>query len=571
MTDTLPAVSSLADEFWQASLEFDPLGATAIGDRRYDDRLDDPSLESLAAQRRRLAELRSRIEAVDETALGNEDAVTHAALLAQVRNDEAQLAAGLERWSIDPLEGPHINALNIPDYHAVATPEQGRAMVARWRGLPAWLDAHARNLRDGLADGQVAVATPVSKVIEAIERILATPDEEHPLLAPAREDHPDWPADELTRFRDDLTAAVRDVHPALERYLAVVRDEIRPRARPDTEPGVSHVPGGDEAYRALIRVHTSLDLEPEAIHELGIREVERIDAELVELGRRVLGATDHASILERLRSDRSLTFTSREEVFAKAESALARANEATSDWFGILPQAPCVVVRMGPHEEEHSTLAYYRQPSVDGSRPGQYFLNTSAPETRPRYEAEALAYHEAVPGHHLQIAIGQERAGLPEFRKHLGPTAFFEGWGLYAERLSDEMGLYSADLDRIGILSFDGWRACRLVLDTGLHALGWTRQQAIDFMAAHTALSQNNIENEVDRYIVWPGQALAYKLGQLEILRLREDARARLGDAFDIRSFHDAVLENGALGLEALRAVVERRLRPERAARSATA
>jgi uncharacterized protein (DUF885 family) len=215
---------------------------------------------------------------------------------------------------------------------------------------------------------------------------------------------------------------------------------------------------------------------------------------------------------------------------------------------------------MGPHEEAHSTLAYYRQPAADGSRPGQYCLNTSLPGSRPRFEAEALAYHEAVPGHHLQIAIGQELAGLPEFRKHLGPTAFFEGWGLYAERLSDDMGLYTGDLDRIGILSFDGWRACRLVVDTGMHALGWTRQQAIDFMTAHTALSGNNIANEVDRYIAWPGQALAYKLGQLEILRLRDEARARQGGAFEIKAFHDAVLGNGALGLESLRTIVERRL-----------
>jgi uncharacterized protein (DUF885 family) len=265
-------------------------------------------------------------------------------------------------------------------------------------------------------------------------------------------------------------------------------------------------------------------------------------------------------VLERLRTDPALHFTTRDEVFDKAASALDRAREAIPGWFGILPQAPCEVVRMGEHEEAHSTIAYYRQPSVDGSRPGQYFVNTGFPETRPRYEAEALAYHESIPGHHLQIAIGQELTDLPDFRRHLGPTAFFEGWGLYTERLSDEMGLYSSDLDRIGILSFDGWRACRLVVDTGMHALGWTRQQAIDFMAAHTALGANNIANEVDRYIVWPGQALAYKLGQLEILRLRDEARARQGSRFDIRAFHDALLGQGALSLGALRASVERRL-----------
>ena len=207
---------------------------------------------------------------------------------------------------------------------------------------------------------------------------------------------------------------------------------------------------------------------------------------------------------------------------------------------------------MQPHEEQHSTIAYYREPPEDGSRPGRYYINTYAPETRPRYEAEALAFHEAVPGHHLQVAIGQELDGLPSFRRHAETTAFVEGWGLYAERLSDDMGLYSADLDRIGMLSYDAWRASRLVVDTGMHALAWSRSAAIEFMTAHTALGLNNIANEVDRYIGWPGQALAYKIGQLEIRRLRSEAEAALGDAFDIRRFHDAVLGHGALPLSVL-------------------
>ena len=215
---------------------------------------------------------------------------------------------------------------------------------------------------------------------------------------------------------------------------------------------------------------------------------------------------------------------------------------------------------MGAHEAKHGTIAYYRQPAPDGSRPGQYYINTTEPGTRPRYEAEALAYHESIPGHHLQIAVAQEIPGLPEFRKHLGVTAFWEGWGLYTERLSDEMGLYTGDLDRIGMLSLDAWRACRLVVDTGMHAMGWTRQRAIDFMTENTALAPNNIANEVDRYIVWPAQALAYKAGQLAMLALRDEARAALGAAFDIRAFHDALLGEGALGLGTVRELVTRRL-----------
>ena len=211
---------------------------------------------------------------------------------------------------------------------------------------------------------------------------------------------------------------------------------------------------------------------------------------------------------------------------------------------------------MPPHEEEHSTIAYYREPAADGGRPGRYYVNTFAPETRPRYEAEALAFHESVPGHHLQIAIAQELDELPTFRRHAEVTAFIEGWGLYSERLADEMGLYTADLDRIGMLSFDAWRACRLVVDTGMHALGWSRSRAIGYMTEHSALAVNNITNEVDRYLGWPGQALAYKIGQLELRRLRTDAEAALGPRFDVRAFHDALLGHGALPLAVLRDAV---------------
>jgi uncharacterized protein (DUF885 family) len=212
---------------------------------------------------------------------------------------------------------------------------------------------------------------------------------------------------------------------------------------------------------------------------------------------------------------------------------------------------------MGDHESAHSTIAYYRQPAADGSRPGSYYINTTLPETRPRYEAEALAFHEAVPGHHLQLAIAQELDHLPAFRRFGGPTAFVEGWGLYTERLAGEMGLYSGPLDGFGVLSFDAWRACRLVVDTGMHALGWSRGEAIDFMLAHTALGENNVVNEVGRYLALPGQALAYKIGQREFLALRAEAETALGSAFDIRAFHDAALGEGTVGLRTLRGVIE--------------
>ncbi len=257
-------------------------------------------------------------------------------------------------------------------------------------------------------------------------------------------------------------------------------------------------------------------------------------------------------------------FATRDEVANKAEQALHRAEAAVPRYFRLLPRTPCVVKRMEPHEEKFSTLAYYRQPSIDGSRPGTYWINTSEPTTRTRYEAEALAFHEAVPGHHTQIAIQQELEGIAEFRKHTGSTAYVEGWALYTERLADEIGLYEGDLDRLGMFSFEAWRACRLVVDTGIHALGWSRDRALAYMKANTLLAENNIANEVDRYIVWPGQALAYKLGQLEILALRAAAKEKLGARFDLKDFHDRVLEAGAVALPILRERVEEWVRTAR-------
>jgi uncharacterized protein (DUF885 family) len=421
-------------------------------------------------------------------------------------------------------------------------------------------DRHLANLRRSLADGRIASRPPTERTIAILDDLLRDDTAAWPLLAPLRTvtDQPGWSTSDRERFAEALRRAVEDeIRPALVRLRDALVDEILPRARPADRPGMGEVSGGPDGYRGLIRVHTSLDLDAAEIHRVGLDEIARIDDELTDLAGRTIGTSSLGDALSHLRSDPALHFATRDEVFAKAAWCLARATEAIPDWFGRLPEAPCEVVRMGTREEEHSTIAYYRQPAMDGSRPGSYYINTSAPTTRPRYEAESLAYHEAVPGHHLQIAIGQELPQIPEFRRHLGPTAFFEGWGLYTERLSDEIGLYSGDLDRIGVLSFDAWRAARLVVDTGLHALGWPRDRAIAFMLEHTALGPNNIANEVDRYIVLPGQALAYKLGQIEMLRLRAEARERLGDRFDIRGFHDAMLGSGAVTLPILRGVVD--------------
>lgn len=558
-------LTSLADEAWEAILEHNATLGTAIGDQRHDDRLDDPTPAGRAATRAAYAAILVKVEALgdaDTTDTFTEaDRVTLAALRETLTTGILVLEGDLADWNVDHMDGLPTSLLSLPDYQRLATPEDAGRMLARWREMPRYIDAAAAGLRESLGDGLVASRPTVDHAVTMLEGLLAEPVAAWPLLAPLAglDALGGWTTAERERFRADLTAAVADeVQPAFARLHATLADVIRPAARSAARPGIGHVPGGAEDYRRLARYHTSLDRSPEEFHQIGLAEIGRIDAELTDLGARAIGTRGLAATLAALRADPALHFAARDDVFATAEASLGRAREAIPAWFGRLPKAPCVVVTIPAHEEAHTTIAYYRGPAEDGSRPGQFYVNTSEPQTRPRYEAEVLAFHESIPGHHLQIAIAGELEGVPAFRRHLGPTAFIEGWGLYSERLSGDMGLYSGDLDRIGVASYDAWRAARLVVDTGLHVMGWSRDSAIAFMTEHTALAANNIANEVDRYLAIPGQALAYKTGQMEMLRLRADARARLGERFDIRGFHDAVLGNGAIPLPVLAEVVER-------------
>jgi uncharacterized protein (DUF885 family) len=554
----IQALNALAERFWDTFLEATPTLATQLGDRRFDDRLENLAPEAVDAQIHAYEQTAEAARAIAPETLAPAARITRQMLVDEATGQAAAIATRIHEWTVDPMAGPQTLLLDLVDYQTIRTPEDGARMVARWVAIGPYLDQAIAGFRRGLEDGRVAVRAPVEAAIDELRGLEELRATEWKLAEPASAPLTDWSEADRESFRSQLVSVVADVAiPAFRRYRETLEREILPAARPNDRPGLLHVPGGADAYRALARVHTTLDLEPTAIHETGLQEIERIDRDFVELGRRVLGTADLRSTLDALRDDPSLRFGSAAEVFETAQRSLARAQTVTPEWFGRVPLAACEVVPVPDYSAQHQTIAYYSWPSMDGSRPGRYYINLYAPERTPRYEAEVLAFHEAVPGHHLQIAIAQELEGLPAFQRMLGSTAFAEGWGLYAERLSDEMGLYSSDLDRFGVLSFDAWRAGRLVVDTGMHALGWTRQQSIDFLAAHSALAENNIANEVDRYIVWPGQALAYKIGQLEILRLRADAQARLGDRFHIRGFHDAVLGAGAVSLTTLAGMVD--------------
>jgi uncharacterized protein (DUF885 family) len=556
--DPAAALAELAQRFWDGEMAAEPIAATALGDRRFDDRLRDNGPGAADAEIVRLEAILGEARRIPADTLSAEDRITRDELIALAAGEADANRAGIEGWMVDPLDGPQVLFQNIPSFQPIRDEREAEMLLARWREMGPWIDRLVDSSRDALARGIGAPAALARSVIDELDGLLARRTADWPLAAPADRLPDTIPATARERLAAAIRAAIDEaVRPAHERYRAFLADELLPVAREDERPGLSHVPGGGDAYARLVRFHTTLELTPEEIHGIGLDETERIDAEFRRLGEPILGTADLGSILARLRSDPDLHFRTPEEVFAVAQSTLDRANAAIPGWFGRLPKAPCIVVEMAPHEAEHSTIAYYREPAADGSRPGAYYINTTKPETRPRYEAETLAVHEAVPGHHLQIAIAQELERLPAFRRLGGPTAYVEGWGLYTERLAVEMGLISEGVARLGVASFDAWRACRLVVDTGMHALGWSRDRAITFMLEHTALAENNIVNEVDRYLAIPAQALAYKLGQREILRLRGRARASLGGAFDIRGFHDAVLGHGAVGLGTLGRIVE--------------
>jgi uncharacterized protein (DUF885 family) len=553
---TSAALRDVVAAHWEHAMRWAPTYATTLGDHRFDDRMARRDAASIAAADAERDALLERLVAIDPASLDDTDRVTQALMRGSFEVSRALDVCKFHEWSVDSANASLFGELSyVVEAHTVTTPHDAANLVARMGYGPGLVDDTIANLRVGLAAGRVASAEKLRRAIEQLDHELAKPVDDWAMVAPrwAKPPSPDpWPAGErarLARALHDLVAG--QIHPALIRFRDFLRDGVLPHARGERE-GLAGLPDGDVCYRATILQHIGFARSPEELHALGEAEIARTDREIAALGKSVLGTADLAATIARLRSDRALYFQSREEMLAAAQRALDRAKAAIPRFFSVLPRTDCVLRETPAYEAPYSTIAYYRQPHYDGSKPGEYFVNTYKPETRPRYELEALTWHESIPGHHLQIALSQELGALPMFRKLDGSTAFVEGWALYTERLADEMGLYTSDLDRLGKLSYDAWRASRLVVDTGIHSLGWTRAQAEAFMRAHTALTDVNISNEVDRYIGWPGQALGYKVGQLEILKLRAEAEAALGARFDLKAFHAIVLGAGAVTLPVL-------------------
>jgi uncharacterized protein (DUF885 family) len=547
-------IRTIADEYWEAKLEASPLFASFLGDHRYDDRADDLSADQERRLRPVWVGLRERADAIDggNGGLDETDRATRDLLVQELDDNVRAIDLRLAELASDQMQGIHADLLITAAQLQAPEPEHAVMALERARQFGRMLDQAAERYREGLAAGRTPARINIERSINQVEGYLASPLESDPFASLAGPE--DW--DRLDSWRGQLTDIVRDdLRPAFARYRDALRDELLPVARPDDRAGLRWLDDGPELYQALIELHTGLPLTPDELHAIGRAEAtEALPSEYTEVGGREFGTTELAEIFGRLLDDPGLRYGDADQIMTHANECLEEAQAAMGDWFGILPEAACVLKPVPDYLAADSPAAYYSPPAPDGSRPGEYFVNLHEPTKRGRAETASIAFHEAIPGHHLQLAIASERTDLPAFRRlSWGHTAFVEGWALYTERLADQMGLYRSDLDRLGMLASDSWRACRLVVDTGLHALGWTRQQAIDFLNAHAPVSREDIVVEVDRYIGMPGQALAYKVGQREIRRLRDEARAALGPAFDIKAFHDTVLGGATVSLRVLR------------------
>jgi uncharacterized protein (DUF885 family) len=551
--DASARVKALADRYVDAYFDAFPHQATLTGAARGPhDRLPDISLERRTRWEATEDSILTGLETIDTLALPADrgEAVTLAFLRELLRNARDFRQCRMDLWNVSPTwTGWQSELALLANSQPVGTAEQNDAAYGRFAQLPRFLGQEITNLREGLRLGYSAPRQNVQAVIDQMEALLRAPISESPFVSMA----PDSIADLRSRLVKLETDSIR---PAIARYRDFLRTEYLPAAR--VAVGVAANPGGEACYRAAVRWHSTVDMAPQEVHDIGRQQMEKIQSEMRGIAEKSLGTTDVHAALRALRSDRRYLMKSREEILQVARAAVARAKNAIPQWFGLVPKAEVVVEPVPSFSEASAPGGFYNNPAEDGSRPGIYYINLYQAEKQPRAGIESTAFHEAYPGHHLQGAIALERTDLHPVSRYMFMSGFGEGWALYTERLADEMGLFSSDIDRMGMLSAEAHRAARLVVDAGIHALGWSRQQAIDYMLANTALSEASATSEIDRYIAVPGQATSYMLGNLEIRRLREMAQSQLGDRFDIKAFHDRVLEDGAVPLTVLRAKIER-------------
>ncbi len=544
------ALHGIFHDYWEESLKRRPEFASTIGDKRYNDQVTDYSVKAINEWLAEEQDFLLKLAAIDTTGLPDQDQVSRELLVRRLTDD--QEAAEFKEWEmpVNQMGGIYSTYPQLVAQLSFTTVKDYDDWIARLHKIPAAFEQIITNMSLGIDDKRVPPKYLLEKTLEQVNQLANEKPEDSPLAAPLKKFPASISAQEQTRIKTEMLDALsKEVLPAYKQFARFLQVSYIPAGR--TEPGISALPDGAKYYQFLIRRTTTTNLTADQIHQIGLDEVKKDEAEMLVIAQK-LGFQDLKSFDASLKTNPKLHPTSAEQLLDAARGYLGPMQAKLPSLFGHLPKTPFEVAPVPDYLEKTSAPAYYEAGSPDGSRPGRLRIDTYNATTRNLYQVEDLSYHEGLPGHHLQISIAREMQGVPEFRKFGGYTAFSEGWGLYAERLGKDVGFYQDPYSDYGRLEGDIWRAIRLVVDTGVHSQHWTREQMVDYFHDHSAIDETSVQAEVDRYIAWPSQALAYKIGQLKILDLRDRAQKQLSAKFDIRAFHDQVIDSGALPLDVL-------------------
>ena len=545
-------LQQLSKDFFQNSLDSSPTSAIMRGHKQYFDQIEELNEETFEKETEAVNDFISRLENIDPESLSNREKVTHGMLEFALSSNKDSLmdrswefGAGVSGFTSFLID--YNQQMFVPDS------ESADMLLKRLELYKRLFSQIADVQMIGLKNNRVATERNLLRTIDQLENYLGSSLEEDPLLL--INFSPEISDSFISEWKEKAKKIIdSNIRPTVLAYFEQLKSDHIPKGRSDEHSGIMWIDGGEETYLRALRKYTGhKNITVKEVHEVGLSEIERLKKEFFEFGENVFpGVSTPEEVLEKMQTEPSMRYESKEQMLQLAVDTIERAYKPLDQWFTVFPKSPCKVLPVPAESEQHAPPAYYYPPLPDGSRDGTYFLNTYKAETKSIFEAESVAFHEAIPGHHLDRTIAVELQDVPEFQKYVASTAFVEGWGLYSEQLANEMGLYSNDVQQLGRLGNDAWRACRLVLDTGMHGMGWSRDKAVEFFRANSPIEEINSEIETDRYIAWPGQACSYKMGQLKIEELRRKAENELGDKFDIRYFHDEVLCDGGITLPIL-------------------
>ena len=545
-------LQQLSIDFFQNSLDSSPTSAIMRGRKQYFDQIEELNDETFEKETKAVNNFILRLESIDPKSLSNREKVTHGMLEFALNSNKDSLLD--KSWEF----GAGVSGFTgfLIDYNQqmfVPDSESADMLLKRLELYERLYTQIAEVQRTGLKNNRVATKRNLLRTIDQLENYLGLSLEEDPLLL--INFSPEISESFISDWKEKAKKIIdSNIRPTVLTYLEQLKLDHIPKGRSDEQSGIIWIDGGEETYLRSLRKYTGhKNITVKEVHEVGLSEIERLKKEFFKIGENVFpGVSTPEEVLQKMQTEPSMRYESKEQMLQLAVDTIERAYKPLDQWFTVFPKSPCKVLPVPAESEQHAPPAYYYPPLPDGSRDGTYFLNTYKAETKSIFEAESVAFHEAIPGHHLDRTIAVELQDVPEFQKYVASTAFVEGWGLYSEQLANEMGLYSNDVQQLGRLGNDAWRACRLVLDTGMHGMGWSRDKAIEFFKANSPIEEINSQIETDRYIAWPGQACSYKMGQLKIEELRRKAENELGDKFDIRYFHDEVLCDGGITLPIL-------------------